>query len=1056
MKPLHVVMSAFGPYAGKAELPLQQIGSEGLFLITGDTGAGKTTIFDAVAFALFDGASGSVRTVDTLRSDFASPDTKTYVELEFRHKGQTYKVTRNPKYERPKKSGAGTTHENADATLVLPGGEVITGNNKVTDKIVELLGIDFKQFKQIAMIAQGEFLKLLLAESSERAGIFRKVFNTDIYLTIQDTLKRKEKDLKTENDKSISSILQYIDDIQCDENHRSYPQFAELSAKRSVHATEQIILLLRAFLADDQAFRDHTGHQSAELAASMLAKASELKEAEFVNKSFTDMEAARNRLKELQISEEEMKQSEKAALTAEKALHGVKPLEDIYLREKRAYDELLGSIRNVKDTIAVQTPHVEELKALRLTEQQKEPVREKLAGSILRLTDALPRYDKVEALRQKKNKQERDQQTLENALLALKTQRKELAANKDKLNRESESLSDAETRLLACNNSLAQLGKLETELNSLLANISSVQSMQAEYVELQNTFLKTEDTYHAANEAYIRQENAYFREQAGILAASLKDGNPCPVCGSAEHPQKAIPTAEAPSEADMQKLKVLRDRKQQLMQQASENAGKKKAQIDTSETYLYQTAKDIFSQDCSDHLFAPIIPDHLSGLATLVQTELEKTTGDKQTLSSAKLHLEAQCARRKECLEQLRQTEELMKQAEESYNRQAEQKGKLEVDLGAHQREIDTLQAGLEYPSLEKARQVTAETTKELEELKRALQNAEKAYLDHKQALENNKTLLGDQEQRKQTVSLAVKQVLEEFTAGYKEAEFIDMDSYHAALLSEPALTELKNRNAAYRDACKAAKADLDRLSAETQNKQPMDITGIMEKQTALQLKKDEVDQKMQRLSGRLQHNETLVQKITKTDKERRQLEKEYLIVSNLAKTANGELAGKQKLAFEQFVQASYFDQIIAEANKRLSAMTHARYELLRKENATDNRSQSGLELDILDNYTGKIRTVKSLSGGESFKASLALALGLSDVIQSYAGGVEVDTMFIDEGFGALDAESLEQAIVTLHGLTAGNRLVGIISHVSELKERIDKKVVIQKDIAGSTIQLMK
>ena len=427
-----------------------------------------------------------------------------------------------------------------------------------------------------------------------------------------------------------------------------------------------------------------------------------------------------------------------------------------------------------------------------------------------------------------------------------------------------------------------------------------------------------------------------------------------------------------------------------------------------------------------------------------------------QKQSANKPELEAKSARRKACLEESRQSEERMKQVEDSFTQLTEQKRILDIDLAKTGRDIDNLQAGLEYPSLERAKQVIGEATKKLDELKLALQNAEKDYRSSKQALDSNITLLEDQEKRKVAVSQAAEQALEKFKVKYKEAGFSDEDSYQAALMSEQALDELKNRIAAYRETYKAAEADMMRLQKETKDKQSKDTARILEEQSVLQAEKTKAENYMQKIAARLQNNDTIAQNITKADAERRRLEKEYLVIMNLSKTANGELAGQQKLAFEQFVQASYFNQIIAEANKRLAIMTNSRYELLRKENATDNRSQSGLDLDVLDNYTGKVRTVKSLSGGESFKASLTLALGLSDVIQSYAGGVEIDTMFIDEGFGALDAESLEQAIVTLHGLTAGNRLVGIISHVSELKDRIDKKILIQKDMAGSTIKLVK
>jgi exonuclease SbcC len=295
-----------------------------------------------------------------------------------------------------------------------------------------------------------------------------------------------------------------------------------------------------------------------------------------------------------------------------------------------------------------------------------------------------------------------------------------------------------------------------------------------------------------------------------------------------------------------------------------------------------------------------------------------------------------------------------------------------------------------------------------------------------------------------------------------KDSGFADQDSgvadeaaYKALLIGDEALLALKKTLSDYQEALRRVNLDIERLSAETKDKEPKDTTQLIAQRETLRLEKEDLESKLQNVAARLQANERIAADVKAAEVGRQKLEEDYLLVSGLSKTANGELTGKQKLAFEQFVQAAYFIQIIYSANKRLSDMSSGRYELLRKEDATDLRSQSGLELDVRDNYTGKIRSVKSLSGGESFKASLALALGLSDIIQSYAGGVEIDTMFIDEGFGALDAQSLEQAIVTLNNLTTGNRLIGIISHVSELKDRIDKKIIIKKGMSGSTIEIV-
>ena len=1047
MKPLKVVMCAFGPYAGKVELPFHQLGNDGLFLITGDTGAGKTTIFDAIAFALFDGASGSVRTVDTLRSDFANPNTKTYVELEFSHKGKDYRLTRNPKYERPKKSGIGVTNENADATLVLPTGDVVTGNTKVTDKIVELLGIDFKQFKQIAMIAQGEFLKLLLSESNERAGIFRKVFNTDIYLRIQDALKRQEKDLKEHCEESKRSILQYIEGILYDEEFEDYLQLSEFISKRSVHGTKQIMELLKALIEKDKLAYDQDKRQSEELANLIMAKASELKEAEYVNKSFSGLDTAQKLLDDLLQKADQMDQNEATAVAAEKALHGVKPLEDRYLREKRALLELTNSMQTLRSTIALQIPKVEELHTALSTEQQKESIREKLASDILRLTHALPQYAKVEKIKQEKDKQEIILRTIETSLTTLKLQKITIADKKDKLSKERDELSEVETRLAECKNTLLNLGALETQLNSITTGITAVKTMHSEYSKLQSAYLTAEKLYNVANDDYLAKESAFFREQAGILAENLEEGLPCPVCGAIEHPQKAKSMAKAPSEADIQLLKGQKDRKQQIMYKASETASSKKTQIETSKNYLYQTAKSVFMHDTLNTLV---------DLELLVKNELLKTKVNMQEQTADKLTLDAQSVRKTKCLEQLRQAEETLQKTDDAYTQQSEQKANLEVALSAMKSEIETLQAVLDYPSIQKAQQMIVDKTSQLDELKRVLQKTEHAYLENKRALDSNNTLIGDQELRLDAINVGLKTAWVEYTTKYQEYGFLDEKDYQAALLAEQPLAELKQTIADYRDLCKSTKIDIERLNAETKGKQLKDTAKIYEQQSALRRVKDPLEEKIQRIVARLQINEKVAKELSKAELVRHQLETDYMMVSNLSKTANGELVGKQKLAFEQFVQASYFNQIIAEANQRLMAMTNGRYELLRKENATDHRSQSGLELDVLDNYTGKIRTVKSLSGGESFKASLSLALGLSDVIQSYAGGVEIDTMFIDEGFGALDAESLEQAIITLNSLTSGNRLVGIISHVSELKDRIDKKIVIKKNIDGSTLDLVK
>lgn len=343
MKPLSIVMSAFGPYAGRTELSFEQFGGQGLFLITGDTGAGKTTIFDAIAFALFGEASGSTRTTDTLRSDFADINTNTYVEFVFLHKGKQYAITRNPRYERPKKSGAGFTTENADATLILSNGDVIAGHKDVTAKIVDLLGITYRQFKQIAMIAQGEFLQLLLADSNERADIFRRIFNTQIYQRAQDLLKLSEKEAKARCQTGENSILQYISGISCPEDE----QFQTLSEKvnyPSIHASDEILSMLINLIEQDKKQDEQYKKQSEKTDKAIAAQITLITHAQYINKTFTDLDTAKLKKEELDAKKDEINEQNSAIILAEKALYTVKPLETAFVRESKSQKEITENI----------------------------------------------------------------------------------------------------------------------------------------------------------------------------------------------------------------------------------------------------------------------------------------------------------------------------------------------------------------------------------------------------------------------------------------------------------------------------------------------------------------------------------------------------------------------------------------------------------------------------------------------------------------------------------------------------------------------------------------
>ena len=1090
MKPLKIVMCAFCPYAGRTELDLAPFNGRGLFLITGDTGAGKTTIFDAIAFALFGEASGSTRTVDTLRSDFAEPITKTFVELTFLHKSKTYTITRNPSYVRPKKSGDGTTTENADAVLQLPNGDVITGYRDTTTKIVDLLGITYRQFKQIAMIAQGEFLQLLLADSKERGDIFRRVFNTEVYQNVQRLLKDNERTAKKRCETIEQSILQYISGIACPEDEQGHALSTKVNTA-TIHNVEGILAEIKSLISSDTNQRDDLKKRVDKLEKDMSAQISVITQAGFINQFFADLEIALSKQQSLAEGQKEQVAREKALEDAEKARIHVSPLEVSYLREQNAADELSKSIFKLESDVGTQLKELKTAESAYQAEKNKDPQRDRLTSAIDRLTKLLPQYDASALLERDLKQLTEKQSAVMKALDKCRKEKTDLMDRKKALTEEFESLADIEVAVSVCRQEGKQLEVMQSELLELQESLSRLEKLQRESTLLQRQYVKLQEAFEAINKTYGEKELIFYREQAGILAASLEDGRPCPVCGSRVHPQKASPASDAPSEAELNELKRNTNLARGKMQKASELSAAKLAEVKSVREQLVHDVEVFFSQMSEINISNTSIGETgISGTTTeetamegaLVEennigelfmgmTSMNEMTMEEQLpnlIESAltdnrkkmkengdqSLHLKKQVTRKNRSKEQLAELEKTMQTNEKATANQEEAKNNIVSELASKSGEWKTLKSSLEYADRNQAAASIREWTITLTTLKQDLRKAEEAYHSLKNKLEGNQALLKDQKERLTHTIQSSEEMLAVYTAKRLECGFSSEDEYHNAQRTDSAIAALKGSIEAYRKEVQAVEQDLSRLVKETENKQKQDMDRLEGVRQKLEDEKKQKEEDIRKLENRLGTNERIAKELSKGVTDASAYQQEYLLYSNLSKTANGELAGKQKLAFEQYVQASYFNRILVEANKRLRIMTNSRYELMRREDAADLRSQTGLEIDVMDHYTGRIRSVKSLSGGESFKASLSLALGLSDVIQSFAGGVEIDTLFIDEGFGALDTESLDQAIQTLVGLAAGNRLVGIISHVNELKERIDRQVVIRKSHSGSELLL--
>lgn len=919
MRPLHLTLSAFGPYAGQVELPLETLGTQGLYLITGDTGAGKTSIFDAITFALYGEASGTNRSPAMLRSKYAAPDTPTFVELRFSYDGETYTVRRNPEYLRPAKRGGGLTKQRGEAELTRPDGTVVTKLQEVNAAVTELLGLDRTQFSQVAMLAQGDFLKLLLADTNERQKIFRELFHTRCYQSFQDRLKAESSQLHSQCDAARASVQQYIGGVSCPEGDPLAPLLIE--AQAGALPIQETISLIETLIQQDQQGEAHCQAKLAVLDKALAEVNTLLGKAETAEQTRTGLLQA---------------QAQQAALQ----------------------------------------PKAEQCKQALEEAQAQQPRLEALAQEIAALEAQLPHYQ--EATQQAKTlaKLETQIQTERHRQGALEQERQALEAQADALQAEAAALSSLQA-LAAEQEALdlrqAQARERQKGLTALLHLLSRYNDVKDQLEAAQLDYQEAAQRAEAAELEHHRQTRAFLDAQAGLLAQSLQPGLPCPVCGSLHHPTPASPPQEAPTEAALDKLR-----------KAAEAAGKRAAEQSLAAGKLRATVEERAAQLLSQmeaYVASPVLSDAGEQLAAC-QARLH---GEAQAMAEAAQALQTRLTRRQALEALLPQQEAKHQAALQAIAQNREALAGAESRREEVAKQLAALRARLPYPDAQTAQARRDALGAEKAGLTAALAQAVQAHSDCQQALSN--------------------------TA-----------------------------------------ATIRQLEALLAQAEPVDIPAQQARRTELQAQRQHWEAQQQGLHARRSSNAAALARLQGQAASLTQLEARYTWVRDLSNTVNGTLPGREKLALETYVQVRFFQRVIQKANLRFMVMSGGQYELRRREEAESRQKQSGLELEIIDHYNGSRRSVRSLSGGESFLASLALALGLADEIQASAGGIQVDSLFVDEGFGSLDEETLQQAIRALANLSAGNRLVGIISHVAELKERIEKQIVVKKDISGGSM----
>jgi len=921
MRPIKLTISAFGPYAGKETLDLDKLGENGLYLITGTTGAGKTSIFDAITYALYDSPSGDTRDDSMLRSKYADESTETFVELEFMCNEKLYKVRRNPEYMRLKTRGGGTTRQVARAELHYPDGRIVDKSKKeVTKAITEIIGVDHDQFSKIAMIAQGEFRKILLDKTENRKEIFRQIFKTHKYEAIQDQIKNETIAIKKKFDMARQNLLTYAGSIVCD--NISELAVAVESAKSGFLTVQETIDLINDLIKAEEVAND-------ELAESIKVIDGKL---------------------------------EKVNAAIGKAEEHAKNVEDY---------------NNKKDLVPKAVEALECAKALFFEQEKKSTETESLEKQATLLDKELPEYDALDALQSQvkkiqngielnnlafektKEDLEKNEKQLEQ-LKGLKEQLAQADVNKAKLESEKTLLQEQKAKLSALYESLQTLHKAKEKLSNA----------QAVYIEVSQKAKVLSDEYNDLNKRFLDG-------QAGIMASALIDGKPCPVCGSKTHPSLAKITDQVPTESELKMAKKLADNQIKDAELKSAECAKLNGKI---EELIKSTTENMAA------LLGENNVDKAAESTKIRLTIVEQDLG----LIEQKIEIETENARRKELVD--KKLPEQEKVLDELRKKQADLEKEIAGDSATLKEKTEQVQKLIKDLSFESKAQANAQ----LNFLKDKILALKSAYDMAKKDYEN------------------------------KNAELIKLQGEVSTLekiVKGGTATDLEQE--------KQVKNTISQERAELQRKKETVVSFI-------------------------NSNKACLLNIQKTEKESKQLEEHYKWMNSLSNTANGGISEKEKISFETYVQMSYFERILRRASVRLQKMTGGQYELIRRVDELGKRAQVGLDIDVLDHHNGTTRSVNTLSGGEQFKASLSLALGLSDEIQASAGGVKLDTMFVDEGFGSLDGESLSLAISTLQDLTEGNRLVGIISHVEELKNRIDKQIIVEKQkIGGSKAKII-
>lgn len=917
MRPIRLIINAFGSYADQQEIDFSRFGETGLYLICGDTGAGKTTIFDAITFALYGEPSGEGdRTKNALRSTYAAPETPTYVEMTFSHRHQTYTVRRSPSYMRPRQRGTGMTEEKPSTTLTLPDGSVLSDRRAADAHLSELLGVTREQFKQISMIAQGEFRELLKADTAKRTELFRDLFSTGRFNALQERLAQDARAQEAACKAHRSRIADQLKRIACDADH---PLAEELTALRHGDLPpSQTDAYIAEFISADEAAEAAFAVQQAHL-----------------TQQGREIAAIRSQLEQRQRTQEQLS---RAATELEVRMHTT----------AAANDALKAALQRQSDADTAK-------------------------AQAAALVAAMPAYDRLQAA----------DEALRAAQASSAAQDEALTTLGERIRQVEDKIAQARSRLALLVGSDADMLRHQQASQEIQRDLTALEALHKEHASLLSSrrTLQHASSMHMraiaaatqAQSAYQQTIEAWYAQQAGHLATEqLHPGEPCPVCGSREHPAPATLPATSVDKAAVDAAEQARSAASAAESRAKSSHDVAAADVQTREAAFASQLLDVL--DISDEQAFPALYEERHASLHAHSQETQKALDAARIASQEHAKLTAALPSAETALAELRQKEHALSQA----------RSESAALVAACTAERAAIAASLAYPTRQAAQKELA-----------ALQNT---------ATQIDAAILRAQEAQRQSV--------EEQKACQGR-----VDALTAALLAMPTV-------------------DAQEVAARAE---------------ALAVQEQRVSAGLKAVHIRLAGNRSAQEEITAARARLSCEEARLSWLSELARTAGGRLEGKEKIMLEAWVQMAYFERILHHANRRMKAMSRGQYELVRQVDAENRRSQTGLELSVRDWANDTVRSARSLSGGEAFLASLSLALGMSDEIQAQHGGIELDTLFVDEGFGSLDEELLRVAIATLQSLSEDRRLVGVISHVGEMREKISRKIIVRKGPDGAS-----